>query len=449
MAASSAVSAVDRLATRFDYADFFAEISLHELADARVRVSRGRPAPVTNRTQQTLVSGLALRGFDAQRHVLIWADDLTPAALDASASRALALFDGPEQPVIAALESAARGPDEASVRQDAWGDFLVERLVDTVLSAEADVIEVRIRRATHDRRVRIVTSECDDCTESRSTSSLHLQVVLDGAEGEAVGEAMPADPEALAHEAVAVARERRGRVAFELEAAPVVVSGGWGGMWLHEAVGHAFEADVNDGPLAIRREQRVGPRWLEVFDDPRVPGARGSFTFDDEGTRSARVSLIADGCVEALLADRFAARSGDPLRSGNGRRASYRDLPLPRMSNLIMAGGGASEMELTTGVQDGLYVRRFGEGRLDVSNGSIRLVTDRAYRIRDGVVSEPVQPVAIVATPRMLLESLEAAGTAAITDPARGQCRKKGQIIPVSITAPAVRFSPLPLSRTE
>jgi hypothetical protein len=67
----------------------------------------------------------------------------------------------------------------------------------------------------------------------------------------------------------------------------------------------------------------VANEKLTVYDNPTVPGARGSFFFDDEGTPAEASRVIENGVLKDLLFDRMSARRAGRKSNGHGRRESY------------------------------------------------------------------------------------------------------------------------------
>src|SRR4030095_10460658 len=145
------------------------------------------------------------------------------------------------------------------------------------------------------------------------------------------------------------AREAARQALVNLEASPapagtmtVVLGPGWPGILLHEAIGSGLEGDFNrkrTSAFTDRIGSRVASELCTVVDDGTLAGRRGSLNVDDEGTPTGRTVLIERGILRGYLQDRQnAALMRMPL-TGNGRRASFAHLPLPRMTNNFMLAG--------------------------------------------------------------------------------------------------------------
>src|SRR5262249_6104536 len=89
---------------------------------------------------------------------------------------------------------------------------------------------------------------------------------------------------------------------------PVVLASSAGGTFVHEAVGHGLEADLTTQGLSIyagRLGDRIASPLVTVYDDATLPGRRGSFGCDDEGTPAGRTTLVSEGVLRAFLYDRL------------------------------------------------------------------------------------------------------------------------------------------------
>lgn len=63
------------------------------------------------------------------------------------------------------------------------------------------------------------------------------------------------------------------------------------GVFIHEAVGHASEADLvlqNDSVFKDKLGERVGSEYVTVIDDATIEGAFGSYKYDDEGVEGKK-----------------------------------------------------------------------------------------------------------------------------------------------------------------
>src|SRR5262249_16621936 len=141
---------------------------------------------------------------------------------------------------------------------------------------------------------------------------------------------------------------------------PVVIAAEAGGTLIHEAIGHPLEADaVQKGISPMYKGaigKVVGNEKVSVLEDPTMPGIRGFYAFDDEGTPAQRVVLVYHGVLKTYLYDRQTARRDGVASNGHGRRESFRHRPIPRMANTFVASGNDDPKKILQSIPNGLLV---------------------------------------------------------------------------------------------
>jgi len=83
----------------------------------------------------------------------------------------------------------------------------------------------------------------------------------------------------------------------------------------------------------------VASGQITIYDDPTIPGFRGSYNIDDEGTLPEKTLLVEAGILKEFLQDKLSARLMGQKANGHGRREDFTNWPLPRMSNTYIAPG--------------------------------------------------------------------------------------------------------------
>ena len=148
---------------------------------------------------------------------------------------------------------------------------------------------------------------------------------------------------------------------------PVVVGGGFGGVLFHEMTGHGLEADHIQKRASVyagKLGEQVAQPLLNAYDDGRLPHEWGSDAIDDEGTPTQKTQVIEEGRLGSYLYDRLTAERDGVASTGNGRRESFRHLPIPRMTNTYIAPGdaepGGDDRRGREGLLRGLLRRRPG-----------------------------------------------------------------------------------------
>lgn len=233
---------------------------------------------------------------------------------------------------------------------------------------------------------------------------------------------------------------------------PVVLGNGWGGVLLHEAVGHGLEGDFNrkeTSAFAGLLGERVAAKGVTIVDDGTMTDRRGSLTIDDEGTPTSRTVLIEDGILKGYMQDRLNARLMGMKPTGNGRRESYANQPLPRMTNTVMLSGDKDPAELFTGVKKGLYAKTLGGGQVDITNGKFVFAVTEAYMIENGLITYPVKGATLIGNGPESLKKVDAIGNDSKLDDGVGTCGKAGQGVPVGVGQPSMRISEMTVGGTE
>ncbi len=230
---------------------------------------------------------------------------------------------------------------------------------DHARAAAPEVTQVRASYAESRREVEVFNSEGRAAADDRTRVRLGVQVVArrdgrvetgsDNRGGHAGWELVEADPEEVAGKAARRALTLLDAVDAPTGRLPVVVGNGFGGVLLHEAVGHGLEADAVQKRASVyagRLGDRLAEPFVTAYDDGRRPGDWGSDGIDDEGTPTRRTTVIEDGRLVSYLYDVLRARKDGVASTGNGRRESFRHLPVPRMTNTFFAPGDATPEDL-------------------------------------------------------------------------------------------------------
>ena len=221
---------------------------------------------------------------------------------------------------------------------------------------------------------------------------------------------------------------------------PVVMAAGASGILLHEAMGHAFEADFNRKGQSIFSEKmgkRICAEGINIVDDATIPGCRGSLNFDDEGVPGQRTYMVEDGILTSYLHDRISAKAYGVTPTGNGRRESFRYNPIPRMRSTYMEGGNADPEGIIASVKKGLYVDQFANGQVKIGEGDFTFYVKSGYLIENGRLTQPVKDVNVIGNGPEALAGIVAVGNDPKVDEGAWTCGKE-QSVPVSCGIPTV-----------
>ena len=233
---------------------------------------------------------------------------------------------------------------------------------------------------------------------------------------------------------------------------PVVLGSGWPGVLLHEAVGHGLEGDFNrKGSSAFSGKigQQVTSKLCTIVDDGTLLNRRGSLSIDDEGTPSQYNVLVENGILKGYMQDKHNASLMGVKSTGNGRRESYADLPIPRMTNTYMLAGDSSPADIIKSVKKGIYAPNFAGGQVDITSGKFVFTTAEAYLIEDGLITSPVKGATLIGSGPEAMQKVSMVGNDLALDTGVGVCGKDGQSVPVGVGQPTLKIDELTIGGTQ
>ncbi len=247
-------------------------------------------------------------------------------------------------------------------------------------------------------------------------------------------------PESVAHNAA-----REAIAMLEAEDAPagimdVVMQNGWGGVLVHEAVGHPLEADniaKGVGAFTGKMGHKVASDCFTMVDDGTIPNFRGTINFDDEGTPAKKNVLIENGVLKGFMTDILSARQLSMARTGNGRRESFRYIPIPRMTNTYIETGKDNPEDILASTKKGIYVQSLSGGSVNPVTGVFNFTCREAYLIENGKKTNPVKGATLIGSCMDVISNIDAVGNDLDFGP--GICGK-GQSAEVTAGQPTVRI---------
>ncbi len=204
------------------------------------------------------------------------------------------------------------------------------------------------------------------------------------------------------------------------------------GVFIHEALGHAVEADhVLNGESILegRIGEMIASEHVTVYDDPTIEGSFGFYHYDSEGTPANRTTLIEKGVLEGYLHSRETSSALGMQNTGNARAQGFDCQPVVRMSNTFMGGGSHTLEELFEGVKHGVYLRGSKGGEVDTARGVFQFSAEEGFLIEGGRLSTPLRDVALSGETLQILNAVDAVGGG--FDMHIGFCGKEGQSVPV------------------
>jgi len=159
------------------------------------------------------------------------------------------------------------------------------------------------------------------------------------------------------------------------------------GVFAHEAVGHACEADIVINGESVFKNmlgKTVGGDAVNITDAPALPDEWGSYKYDSEGTPSQYTKLVVNGKLNSYLHSRATAAEFDTKSTGNARAESYNHAPIVRMSNTYFEGGKYKLDELASEVKNGYLLIGFRGGQVNTLTGDFTFGCEAAREIKNG-----------------------------------------------------------------
>ncbi|MBJ7331648.1 MAG: TldD/PmbA family protein [Solirubrobacteraceae bacterium] len=356
-------------------------------------------------------------GFAATR-------DVTRAGIEAALAQALLVARAGPRSADAAAHALADAPAPAAGH---WASpcvtdpltVPVEDKLALLLGAEAALrSDPRIARGSAETHAvvqdwALATTDGAACTQRRTECGAGLQALaIDGdvtqtrsypsAHGGDI--ALAGWEHVLALDLAGAAGQVRDE-ALELLSAPpcpagrstVILGGEQMALQIHESIGHALELDrILLGEAAYAGASwvgatdigalRYGSDELTVTADATIPGALGSYGWDDEGVDAVRATLIEDGVLRATLSDRTSAGAlGLPVSGGCARADGFARQPIVRMTNVSIEPGSAGTLDdLIAATDDGLLLETNRSWSIDDRRLHFQFGCETAREIRNG-----------------------------------------------------------------
>ena len=440
-----------------------------DIADAYFQHTRSNTLSFTDgavgNAGSAVEQGVGLRVVKGDHTGFAFTEDLSLQAMLATAESAAVIAGGTTATDAPVLQFLPTG--DLYVVAVPWGDVGVDRktailqsIDEKVRASDPAIEKVTLNWDDVDERVMIATLDGSVATDSRPMTRLTL-VATATRDGETQtgfsSIAARAGIDWYTEERItALVEEAVSRTLVQFDARrapsgemPVILAAGASGVVLHEAVGHAFEADfVKDGssPYGGKIGASVANADVSVIDDARLPGERGALNVDDEGSQTVRTTLVENGVLSSYLHDRASAQDFGVAPTGSGRRESFRYAPMPRMTCTTMQNGPHTRDEIIAAVDLGIVCETYTDGQVDLGGGDFTFQVKNGWLVEKGKVSAPIKDVQISGNGPDLLARISMVGNDARLDAGGWSCGKKGQVVPVSQGMPTVLVSELLVS---
>ena len=222
---------------------------------------------------------------------------------------------------------------------------------------------------------------------------------------------------------------------------PVILDSELTGVFIHESLGHASEADIilqNDSILKNKLNEKIGSELVTVVDDATYEDGFGYYPYDVEGTKTEKNVLVENGVLKSVLSSRETAKKLGRKSSGNAR-SIIKDQPIVRMSNTYIAPGESTVDELFEDMSEGIYLKGSRGGQVDTGRGIFQFNAVEAYIIENGELGNHLRDVSLSGSTLDILTNVT--GVANDLKFGVGFCGKDGQTAPVGDGGPHIRVS--------
>ncbi len=437
----------------------FAEVFAERRAGLAMAIDESRIESV----QSGAGEGAGIRVIGGGTTYFAHVDGLDPADLERAASEAASALRGEraEPRSLTAVETKpepiGRRPEDVPAERKA---SLLRELDERGRAEGAEVAQVLASYAEARRQVTVANSDGLFTGDDRTRTRIGVQAVARRGDlvetgHETLGahrgfELLEDDPGSIASQAAAKALTLLEAGPAPAGSMPVVVGGGFGGVLFHEMTGHGLEADhVQKGAsvYAGKLGEQLARPLLSAYDDGRMPNEWGTDAIDDEGTPTQKTLLLEEGRIVSFLYDRLRAERDGVDSTGNGRRESFRHLPIPRMTNTYIAPGDAEPEAIIGEVEKGFYAASFGGGQVDPATGDFVFGVSEGYLIEGGRVTSPCRGATLIGNCLQALAAIDAVGNDFAMK--TGICGKGGQSAPVGTGQGHVRIAAMTVGGTD
>ena len=227
------------------------------------------------------------------------------------------------------------------------------------------------------------------------------------------------------------------------------------GTFIHEALGHACEADLilnKESILAEKLNTKIAEEDITVIDDPSFGQSKkfnlpyelfGSYFIDEEGIPAQRTTIIENGVLKNYLHNLETASRMNMSPNGHGRANSSSSKPQVRMGFTFLEPRNWKLDEMIEDTKNGILCEDFQYGYTDPTSGNFQFKCRLSHMIESGEKGTLMRDVSFSGMTLDVLKKITAIGNMNTFNYSDGICGKGGQGIRVCDGGPYIRIDNL------
>ena len=224
------------------------------------------------------------------------------------------------------------------------------------------------------------------------------------------------------------------------------------GTMIHEAFGHACEADHilnNESILEGKIGKQVASENINIIDNPTMGQGKqfdlpyelfGSYFVDNEGIPSQKTTIIENGILKNYLHNLETSSRMKTLPNGHGRASASSTRPQVRMGFTFLEPEDWNIEEIIEDTKNGILCEDFQYGYTDPTSGNFQFKCKFSYKIINGEKKEIMRDVALSGMILEVLNKISAIGNKKTFNYSDGVCGKNGQRVRVCDGGPYIRI---------
>jgi len=176
---------------------------------------------------------------------------------------------------------------------------------------------------------------------------------------------------------------------------------------------NGFIGDLVDRNMSVFKDklgEKIAPEFLNIVDDPLMPGGYQSTPYDDEGIATRKVTVVRNGVLKSYLYSLQSAEKNGTMPTGSSRRAHYGSLPMASLSNLYVENGSADPKDMISSIKYGFYLYNPLDVRgINLVSGDFSINGDGVL-IENGRITRPISTITIGSNVFDFLSNIECIG---------------------------------------